>query len=320
MPDLDLAARSGNDLARQSGLKRCQRWQDDEHAVILSVIDCQIDFIAPNGALSVPGAIDDTDRLNQFIFKNVGSISHIVASLDTHHLFQPFHRFNWEAGSKPINRPDKTVYQTGEHPDPFTVITLHDVQQDVWRPVRYPAEMIKYLTELEQQHKKQLCIWPLHCMQGAPGQALDPAFAEALVFHSAARRNQYHLTVKGVSALSEHYGILRAEVPFAKDPSTELNQQVLSKWEEADRVYFAGQAKSHCVIETLNQTVEMFTAHNRNHLLEKMFVLQDCMSSVGDIALPDGTKIEFDKMANARLAELAQMGVKLVNSTDPIVF
>jgi nicotinamidase-related amidase len=318
MPELHRAATDGAAHAQTEGIKKCQKWQDDDAAIVLSVIDCQLDFIHPEGALSVPGAIADTDRLCRFIYENVGHISHIVASLDTHYLYQPFHAFNWIAGTTPTSRPNGQAYQQGDHPDPFTIITLQHVSDDVWRPLRHPLKMREYLTKLESQAKKSLCIWPLHCILGTPGHAFDPAFAEAMIYHASARASQYDATTKGMAQLSEHYGILQAEVTFPEDPNTQLNDRMLAKWQEADRVYFAGQAKSHCVVETLNQVVALFQHQGKNHLLEKLFILEDCMSSVADIDLPDGSKIEFDKMANQRFDELRKLGVKLVKSTDPI--
>ena len=318
MPNLDRAAVEGSEYGKFNNITKCQKWRNDGESVVLSVIDCQLDFIHPEGALSVPGAVDDTDRLCRFIYNNVGQISHIVASLDTHYLYQPFHRFNWVAGSKPTSRPSGLVYSEGENPDPFTVITAQNIREDTWRPLRHPVEMQKYLDALEQESKKQLCIWPLHCVNGTPGHAFDPSFAEAMFFHAAARSNQYDARTKGRAQLSEHYGILKAEVEFPNDPNTQLNQHVLSKWQDADRVVFAGQAKSHCVIETLNQVVSIFQRQGQNHLLDKLYVLEDCMSSVADIELPDGTKIEFDKMADSRLDELKQLGVKMIKSTDSI--
>lgn len=318
-PELQRAAMDGAAFGKANGIKKCQKWQDDSPSIVLSVIDCQLDFIHPEGALCVPGAVQDTDRLARFIYSNTAHISHIVASLDTHYLFQVFHAFNWMAGTKPSSRANGQPYAAGEHPDPFTIISAKDVRDDVWRPLRFPVKMGEYLEKLEQQHKKNLCIWPLHCMLGTPGHAFDPAFAEAMIYHASARSSQYDPRTKGVAQLSEHYGILQAEVQFPEDPATQLNEAILSKWQEADRVYFAGQAKSHCVIETLNQVVAMFQHRGHGSLLEKLYVLQDCMSSVSDISLPGGGKIEFDRMANERLAELRKLGVKLVNSTDPIV-
>jgi len=317
-PNVDRAASTGAEYGQASGIKKSQKWQDDDESVILSVIDCQIDFVCPEGALAVPGAVADTDRLNRFIYGNAGKLSHILASLDSHYLFQPFHRLNWEAGTKPTSHMNGTTYKEGDHPDPFTVITTQDVQDDVWRPLRHPTKMIKYLKELEQSHQKQLCIWPFHCILGTPGQAWDPSFAEAMIFHAAARGNQYDATTKGMSQLSEHYGILKAEVEFSEDPNTQLNTRVLAKWEQADRIFFAGQAKSHCCLATLEQIVTLFQAQGKKHILKKLFVLRDCMSSVPDIALPDGTKIEFDRMAENRFEDYKQMGVQFVNSTDPI--
>lgn len=318
-PNLDRAAVSGAQYARDTHLRQNQNWKDDDRSIVLSVIDCQVDFINKNGALCVPGAIEDTDRLCKFIYENVGKLSHIVASLDTHYLFQPFHRFNWIAGPKPTTRASGMAYQEGEHPDPFTIITLKDVRDGVWQPLRHPQKMQRYLTKLEQDNKKQLCIWPLHCMLGTPGHAWEPSFAEAVMFHSAARSNQYDATMKGMSPLSEHYGILAAEVEFPEDPNTQINSRVISKWEDADAIYFAGQAKSHCCLATLEQIVATFQGQGKDHLFAKMFVLEDCMSSVGDIALPDGSKIEFDKMANARFREFEKLGVKFVKSTAPVV-
>lgn len=318
LPDLDRAARSGAEFGRDHGIGKAQKWQNESPSIVLSVIDCQIDFTNPKGALFVPGAVEDTDRLNRFIYRNVGRLSHILASLDSHYLFQPFHRFNWIAGPRPTSRNDGRSYQEGEHPDPFTIITLKDVRDGAWLPLRFPEKMQIYLKKLEGDSKKQLCIWPLHCILGTPGHAWDPAFSEALVFHAACRNNQYDATTKGMSQLSEHYGILRAEVEFPEDPNTQLNMRVLTKWEQADRVYFAGQAKSHCDLETLEQVVAIFQGQGKNDILEKLFVLRDCMSSVPDIDLGDGTKIEFDRMTNERFAEMEKLGVKFVDSTDAI--
>lgn len=318
-PDMNRAAESGAEFARAHGTKKCQKWQNESPSIVLSVIDCQADFTNPNGgSLFVPGSVEDTDRLCRFMYRNVEHLSHVLGSLDSHYLFQPFHRFNWIAGSKPTSRADGTAYQEGDHPDPFTIITLQDVRDGAWLSLRHPQKIQEYLRKLENEAKKNLCIWPLHCILGTTGHSWDSSFAEALAFHSAARNNQWDATTKGMSQLSEHYGILQAEVPFPEDPNTQINTRVLAKWSEADRVYFAGQAKSHCCLATLEQVVASFQGQGRDDILQKLFVLRDCMSSVSDIDLPDGTKIKFDEMTNARFAEMEQLGVKFVDSTDDV--
>lgn len=322
-PNVDLAATMGREYGRANKIPPSSK--SGQPKIIVSPIDVQIDFIDPViGKLAVPGAVQDTDRLNRFIYNNVDKITHIVASLDTHYLFQCFHRLNWEAGENPVSHANGPLkgqpYQTGDNPDAFTLISLESVTNGAWRPVRHPTHMMQMLAELEQNSKKTLCIWPFHCLMGTPGHAFDPTFMEAMQFFSAARNDQYAATIKGVSPFSEHYGILRAEVPFSKDPTTQLNMKIVSSYEEADRVYLPGQAKSHCVMETLNQIVEIFMSSGRNYLMEKLYVLQDCMSSVPDIKDERGNVlVPFDDITNARFDELRKLGVKFVNSTDPIV-
>ncbi len=338
-PDCHRAMQSGFEFAKQNGIKPWTKQSSDPN-IIVAAIDCQVDFIAPpnfddqgkptfadtgkvnpnGGNLAVPGAVQDIDRLNRFLFNNVAMISQVVASLDTHYAFQCFHPFTWKAGSHPANRNSNgQAYSPGDFPEPFTIITLDDMNRDSWVPTRFPTKMREMLQKLEKDSKKQLCIWPMHCELGTPGHAFEPAFMEAVHFHSGTRNSQYDATTKGMAQWSEHYGILQAEVQFAEDRQTSLNTRVLTKWEMADRIYFAGFAKSHCVLETLNQVVKLFSAQSKQALLEKLFVLRDCMSSVPDICDETGNVIvPFNKIADDRFAELEQMGVKFVDSTDPI--
>jgi len=317
-PDLLAAANEGIQFARDNDIPSTA--EDKTQNVILSIIDNQVDFTNPDlGNLYVAGAEQDLDRLCQFIFNNVGSISHVLASLDTHYLYQPFHAFMWMAGAK--NTLSKTTgqpYQEGEHPDPFTLISKQDIDDGVWRPCRLPTRMREMIEKLEQDGKKTLCIWPLHCILGTPGHALDPALMEAIFFHASARKNQYDLTEKGRSQSAEHYGILQAEVQFNDDSLTQLETKILNKWQEADVIYFAGQAKSHCVLETLNQVVKIFQKQSPE-VVKKIRVLRDCTSSVPDICNENGDVIvAFDDIAEARFAELEKLGVQFVDSTDPI--
>ncbi len=317
-PDTATAAAEGRQYAADHNIPASKKGGNEPN-IILSVIDMQADFINPQssnlpGNLAVPGAVDDVKRLCNFIFDNVERITHIVASLDTHYLFQPFHQFNWMAGSNPADG-----YKEGDNPKPFTLITQEDIANSAWLPTRMPLHMRDMVRRLELGSKKQLCIWPVHCELGTPGHALDPCLMEAIHFHAGARSNQYGLTIKGGSYFSEHYGILQAEVPFDDDQDTQLNMTIVNKWMEADAIYFAGEAKSHCVLETLNQVAEVFQQKSPQ-MLERLHVLQDCTSSVADLVDENGTVlVPFDDIANDRFKELAKMGFKFVNSTEPIL-
>lgn len=317
-PNLLRAVQDGTEYARQNNIKPYVK--NKEPNVVLSVIDMQNDFCSPEGALYVSGAEKDVDKLCSFMYNNVGAISNIVASLDTHYLFQPFHMKNWAAGANPSNRNSNGKrYTEGDNPEPFTLITYADVQNDVWRPTVRIQFMHSMLKKLESTYKKNLTIWPLHCILGSAGHAFDANFLEAIYFQAGCRNVQYNATTKGLSPLSEHYGILKAEVEFPEDSHTQLNVQMLNNWKEADRIYFAGEAKSHCVLETLRQIAEVLTNEGQQSLLNKMYIIKDCMSSVPDIHLPNGGVIEFDKMANEKFAEFEQLGFKFVDSTHKIV-
>src|SRR4051812_33152281 len=69
----------------------------DKPRVLAWLIDVQSDFVfpAPLGRLPVPGAVEDTRRTVEWIYRNVQSLTQIAASLDTHTTFQIFYPSWW---------------------------------------------------------------------------------------------------------------------------------------------------------------------------------------------------------------------------------
>ena len=68
----------------------------DEYKIGLLAIDVQNSFCIPGfelfvGGNSGQGAVEDNQRLCEFIYRNLSSITHICATLDTHHAMQIFH-------------------------------------------------------------------------------------------------------------------------------------------------------------------------------------------------------------------------------------
>ena len=57
---------------------------NDAIRTLLLLVDAQVDFIHEDGALSVPGAVDDTRRTIEWIFTNLENVTTIAASLDSH--------------------------------------------------------------------------------------------------------------------------------------------------------------------------------------------------------------------------------------------
>ena len=273
---------------------------EDREKIALVLVDYQHDFVDPTGTLYVPGSQDDVARLLTWFYTNAHRISSVYASLDTHLPFQIFYSSWWKDP------------KTGEHPQPFTVITVDDVTSMRWVPVIQPDWSIKYVHLLQQQAKKDLMIWPYHTMEGSLGHMLVAPISEAIAWHSAARQTQPTYVVKGRTIRTEYYGIFGAEVPDPDDPSSGLNETLLDAVMKHDKVYVAGEAKSHCVLETERQLVGRFG--NQPDLLNRLHFLRDCTSSVKH------PSIDFDKLAETELNAMERQGVQMVLSTDPIPF
>lgn len=271
--------------------------ESDARRAILLLVDPQVDFIHPDGALSVPGAVDDTRRTIAWVYRHAAQITAISASLDSHLPTQIFFATWWRDPA-------------GQHPAPFTAISAADVEAGRWLPLYEPAWSREYVHTLEASAKKLLMIWPYHTLIGTPGHAITPALYEAIAYHSAARRAQPHFVPKGSLPRTEHYSLLEPEVKVPDHPQGGLNTAFLETLATYDLVYVAGQAKSHCVLETLASVMRAY--QDRPAEIARWRVLTDCMSSVAHPA------IDFDALAEARLAEYAAQGLRLVKSTDPI--
>ena len=269
----------------------------DERRIMLLLVDVQMDFVHPQGSLSVPGAVEDTRRVIEWLFEHSGQVTTIAASLDSHIPIQIFYPTWW-------------VDDSGSHPEAYTVITSDEVEAGRWQPVYEPEWSKQYVAVLEKQAKKQLMIWPYHTMIGTEGHNLMPALYEAIAYHTAARQTQPVLITKGMIPQTEHYSMLEPELKVPEHPQGDLNQAFLAQLESHDLIYIAGQAKSHCVLETALSLMRYYG--ERSEMVNRFRVLIDCTSSV---AHPE---IDFEAQANKAYAEMREQGLSLVKSTDGI--
>ncbi len=271
----------------------------DKQNVHLVIIDMQVDFCHSRGSLYVPGALEDIRRLVEFIYRHARHITNISCSLDSHLPYQIFHPAWWSD-------------ENGEHPAPFTLIGYDDIVQGRWRPLVAPAQSTAYVKALEQQAKKVLTIWPYHVGIGSIGYALDPELWSAVMWHSLARKTQPTWLTKGSVPLTEHYSIIQPEIPVPSHPLGGKNKAFLDMLERADAIIIAGEAESHCVLETVEDLVHEFSA--QPGVLEKIYFLRDCTSAV---VHPD---IDFHAIATRQLQAFAAQGINLIDSTDPLPF
>lgn len=266
----------------------------DAFRTALLLIDAQVDFIHTDGALSVPGAVDDTRRTIEWLFKHVGEVTTIIASLDSHTPIQIFSPSWW-------------VNAEGKHPDPFTIITSDEVQSGKWQALYQEAWSNEYVERLEEQAKKQLMIWPYHTLIGTPGHTITPALYEAIAYHSAARKTHPRFVIKGTIPETENYSIFEPEVKMDKLENGGLNTALLGELATYDRIYVAGQAKSHCVLESVTSMMRYFDGQPQ--IIQKIYLLKDAMSSV----VSPG--INFDSLADNAYAQFAKHGLNITTTT-----
>lgn len=287
-PDVLAATNAGRDLDIAPA-------EQDEERVVLLLVDMQVDFVHEDGALSVPGAVEDARRTIEWIYQHLDRITTLAASLDSHVPIQIFSPSWW-------------LDADGHQPQPYTPISRDDVESGQWRPLYEPDWSREYVARLEADAKKQLMIWPYHTLIGTPGHTLTPALYEAIAYHSAARRTQPRLLNKGSIPKTEHYSIMEPEIKVPDAPLGTLNTDFLDLIGSYDKIYVAGQAKSHCVLETVTSMVRYY----ERPTLEKMRIIMDQTSSVVH------PEIDFEAITNETLARYEQQGLKLINTAEAL--
>ncbi|MGK7875324.1 MAG: isochorismatase [Xenococcaceae cyanobacterium] len=292
----------------------------DKTRICLMAIDVQNTFCIPQFELFVAGcsgtgAVDDNVRLCEFIYRNLGVITEIAPTMDTHTAMQIFHPLFW-------------INDAGDHPIPAaTMISLDDVQKGVWKinpAVAYSIakgnylalqqHALHYVKKLSDEGKYLLTVWPYHAMLGGIGHALVSAVEEALFFHNIARHSQTNFEIKGGNPLTENYSVLSPEVLEGPNgrPIAQKNTRFLQKLLNFDAVIIAGQAKSHCVAWTIDDLLTEIMAQDPK-LAKKVYLLEDCTSPV---VVPK--VVDFTAQADAAFQRFANAGMHIVKSTDAI--
>lgn len=233
--------------------------------VHLLAIDCQKDFVHPDGALYVKGAENDMDRLALMVKRLKNKLDDIHLTLDSHHLFH-------------IANPGWWQDSNGKHPNPFTQISVKDVESGTWMST-VPSlndHALKYVKALEAGKKYALTIWPPHCLIGSEGHSLHANLLEA-VNDWETLPSVADMVTKGSNPLVEHYSALKSEMTLADDPTTQLNTALVKTLMEADIVAIAGEALSHCVKATVEDVANNF---GDDSYIQKLVFLKDASSSV----------------------------------------
>ncbi|HKA26235.1 MAG TPA: hypothetical protein VKD88_02615 [Gaiellaceae bacterium] len=307
-------AREAAAWADEQGLRPAA---EDEFRLCLLAVDVQNTFCIPEFELFVAGrsgtgAVDDNRRLSEFVYRNLGQITQIFPSLDTHHAMQVFHAI-W------------LVDEQGNHPPQYTLVSAEDVAAGRWRVNEAVAEALGIGVDYVERHlayytraladggKYDLTIWPYHAMLGGIGHALVSSVEEAVFFHGIARYSNPEVQVKGDKPLTEHYSMLGPEVTVGPDgdPLGERNTALVDKLLTFDAVVVAGQAKSHCLAWTIDDLLADERAGEP--LAERTYLLEDCTSPV---VVPG--VVDYTDEADAAFERYRDAGMNVVRSTEPL--
>jgi nicotinamidase-related amidase len=309
-------AENAENWAKQHNLQPASQ---DKLKISLLLVDVQNTFCIPDFELYVrgtsgTGAVDDNRRLCDFIYRNLNVITQICPTMDTHQAMQIFHSIF-------------LVNDKGEHPAPYTLIAVDDIEKGIWKfnpqlssslqiNETYGQEFLRhYARQLKAGGKYDLTIWPYHAMLGGIGHALVAAVEEAVFFHSIARLSQPDFQVKGDNPFTENYSVLSPEVLAgpAGEGIAEKNVGFIRKLLDFDAVIIAGQAKSHCMAWTIEDLLNEIQISDRK-LPEKVYLLEDCTSPV---VIPG--VIDYTEQANKAFQKFSNAGMHVVRSSDPIV-
>lgn len=250
-------------------------------------IDIQNDFTRLNGKLYVNGAENDVLTMYSFLVDCGKFIDYIALSIDSH---QPIHIANQ------IYWKDKEGYP----PEIFTTITADDVEDEKWYPQYNKLSALDYLRKLESTGQK-CTIWPIHCVEGSWGWAINESIYKALHAWAVRYNRQYQLFFKGQNQATEHYSIFRAAVEFPDAPETKLNTHLLDILESYDRILVMGEAADFCVVNSLHDMITV-----RPEMAERIIIVSDCMSWIDS----------NNHRAMALFDEARQNGVRFMTSTE----
>lgn len=288
----------------------------DDFTVCLLAVDMQNTFCTPGyelfvGGRSGNGAVEDTGRLCEFIYKNLNVITKIIPTMDTHRSLQIFH-------------PVFLINANGEHPAPYSLISVDDIKVGRWKvnslvceslgldPVYAQKYLLHYATMLREGGKYNLTVWPYHAMLGGIGHALVSPLEEAMFFHGIARISQTDFQIKGNNPITEHYSVLGPEIDTDMNGAeiAAKNSALIESLIKYDAVIIAGEAKSHCVAWTVDDILREFRERDVN-LLKKVYLLED---STSPVVIPG--VIDYSEEADKAFKKFSEAGMNIVKSTD----
>lgn len=243
---------------------------EEKGTVCLLIIDPQNDFME-GGSLAIPGANEDMSRLSKFIITNAVDINSICVTMDTHSLYHIGNSFAYN------------LKDGGGKVDDFT---KHDPKLHTHKQQANCKDMDSHIESYGKTigaQGKEHVLWPLHCQFGTTGHAINPELYAALKHWTECVGIEVRYILKGCDTKYENFSVFRSgvvEKKYYSNPSKEayrFNNDLALHLAKFEQVYIAGEAKSHCVRDSVEDFVE-WIKYNKKKIIVK--ILTDCMTNV----------------------------------------
>ena len=256
---------------------------------VLLIIDPQNDFCDPKGALYVPNAEKDISRIADLLTQHGDKIDEVILTADDHIPNDIAHPAFW-------------VDDMGGHPAPFTTITLSDIKEGRYSTTAADdlSTATSYLEQLEEKGKTHT-IWPTHCIAGSWGADISPTLLNKIFDWLQGTNKRYCIIRKGWFPYTEHFGAFEAEVQYPMEETTLFNTPLVRVLNRYSQVLIAGEAKSHCVCNTIKQIL-----NKAPELIHKLVILDDAMSPVTGC----------ETLADETIAQARKAGAKVEHTTS----
>lgn len=247
------------------------------------------------GSLFVPNSDVDITRIIQFITNYAYDINSFALTGDFH-------------PPRMISFPNWWINDAGKHPDLFTVISVSDVENGVWKASNPDMQewSLYYVRQLAENNKTKqnnffdLRIWPYHAIAGTTGCNFEPDLLNALTPYM---ETKVSVIMKGTNGKTEQQGAYEADVPVPEDPETKCNS-AMTKWlddafENGGIVLAAGEALDICFAYTIYSILNAYPNYK-----DQLVILTDCASPI------------YPELGVKFIEDMKNLNVKMTTSTE----
>ena len=289
-------------------MKRIQLVIIDPQNSFCKVVPAAEQQVLHDGELCVAGAWESMAvRLPKMIEKGKKKFKKVDVTLDSHRR----HHMSHPAFYKDRN---------GNPPNPFTIMreesgkvigsvfnastgSFVDVGEFTGIIPSIHKKIVQYLIDLRTAGKFPHCIWPYHCLIGTPGHNVVAPLVEALFAWEQANISDVNYITKGSNTWVEHFSAVKEEVVDPLDSSTQINVDFIQSLDENDEIVFAGEARSHCLNNTVRDIVGFFPT---DEFVKKCVLLTDACDDVPG----------FESYGEAFVKDMTSLGMKTSTTVD----